>query len=272
MEDFFMSDLKIGTSGYDYLDWISRFYPETLKRQEFLSYYSRNFNTLELNFSYYRMPTRPQMEKLATAPLGNLDFSIKAHESMTHRIDTHSWKESVKQYIDAITPLLNNNKLSSILLQFPYKFHYTPENRQYMNNLINEMGRLPLVVEFRNSQWMSNRVFDALRRRNVGFCITDTPHMKGVPTTMDVVTSDVAYIRFHGRNEENWWGSDAGAKFDYHYNNKELGSWISRLQSIVSLAGKIRIYFNNHRNGQAPSNALMLLELLKKAGITRGVN
>ncbi|MBU1238150.1 DUF72 domain-containing protein [Myxococcota bacterium] len=262
-----MCDLRVGTSGYDYLDWIEAFYPEQLSRNEFLPYYSKHFNTLELNFSYYRMPTKEQMVRFAQATTGNMDFSIKAHESLTHRVDPHLWRDHARDYIKGISPLMEQDKLNSILLQFPYSFHYTPENRRYLDQLITAMGRLPLVVEFRSAQWMSNRVFDGLRRREVGLCITDTPRLKGLPPAMDVVTSHTAYIRFHGRNEENWWGSDAAARFDYLYSPKELGSWIARIKTIVSVAQKIRVYFNNHRRGQAPANALMLKELLKKAGV-----
>ncbi len=262
-----MCDLRVGTSGYDYLDWVETFYPEQLARSEFLPYYARQFSTLELNFSYYRMPSREQMERFAQAPTGNMDFAIKAHESLTHRVDPVSWREHARAYLRGIEPLLEHDRLNAILLQFPHSFHYTPENRRYLDQLIGALGRLPLVVEFRGAEWMSDRVFDGLRRREVGICITDAPRLKGLPPSMDVVTSHTAYIRFHGRNEENWWGSDAAARFDYHYAPRELEGWIPRIRTIVSIARKVRIYFNNHRRGQAPDNARALKTLLKKAGV-----
>jgi uncharacterized protein YecE (DUF72 family) len=78
-----------------------------------------------------------------------------------------------------------------------------------------------------------------------------------------VVTSSIAYVRFHGRNEKTWWGSDAAARFDYLYSEEELKPWIERLAGMAAAAGSVRVYFNNHRRGQAPANAAMLRHLME---------
>lgn len=186
---------------------------------------------------------------------------------MTHKIDPHSWKSSAGEYAAALKPLAESDRLAAVLLQFPYSFHYLPENRQYLDRLIQEIHELPLVVEFRNTEWLNKRVFDALRERNVGFCSVDTPRLRGLPAPLDIVTSSIAYIRFHGRNEKTWWGSDAAARFDYLYSGDELKPWIDRIISMAGSAKKVRIYFNNHRRGQAPTNALMLRSLLSDEGL-----
>jgi len=265
-----VTELRIGTSGYDYLDWKGPFYPGDLRREEFLPFYSEHFDTLELNFSYYRMPDPSQLQGIMKRSGEKLDFSIKAHSSMTHNIDPHGWKSAARQFADAVHVLARDNRLAAVLLQFPYSFHYVPERRQYLDRLIQEIHELPLVVEFRNTEWLNKRVFDALRERNTGFCCVDMPRLRGLPAALDIVTAPVAYIRFHGRNEQTWWGSDAAARFDYLYRDDELKPWIDRIISMAHSADKIRVYFNNHRRGQAPENALTLKKLLADEGLTPG--
>jgi uncharacterized protein YecE (DUF72 family) len=96
-----------------------------------------------------------------------------------------------------VEPLLEARRLAAVLLQFPFSFHYTPENRRYLDHLIREIHSLPLVVEFRNMEWQNKRVLDSLRERSVGFCSVDTPPLRGLPAPLDVVTSSIAYVRFH---------------------------------------------------------------------------
>jgi uncharacterized protein YecE (DUF72 family) len=258
-----MKDIRIGTSGYDYMDWVGAFYPEDLRRDDFLEFYSRTFSTVELNFSYYRMPSAGQMKRFLEKSGAGMDISLKAHRSMTHEVDSATWKESAGDFARSVEPLLEAQRLAAVLLQFPFSFHYTPENRQYLDRLIREIHLLPLVVEFRNMEWQNKRVLDSLRERSVGFCSVDTPPLRGLPAPLDVVTSSIAYVRFHGRNEKTWWGSDAAARFDYLYSEEELKPWIERLAGMAAAAGSVRVYFNNHRRGQAPANAAMLRHLME---------
>ncbi|MBN1500629.1 MAG: DUF72 domain-containing protein [Spirochaetes bacterium] len=256
--------LKIGTSGYDYLDWKEVFYPAEIDRDAFFEYYTSHFSTVELNFSYYRMPTSKQLKSLVQRSGPGFDFSIKAHNSLTHNVNRHEWKISVKNYMESVSVLAGADKLSAVLLQFPYSFHYTPENRRYLDELTREMNSMPLVVEFRNAEWINKRVFDALRNRNTGFCCVDTPRLKGLPQPLDIVTSKTGYVRFHGRNEKCWWGSDAAARFDYKYSEDELRPWIDRIAEMLKSVEQMRIFFNNHRRGQAVADAMALRKLVEK--------
>jgi uncharacterized protein YecE (DUF72 family) len=262
-----MAELRIGTSGYDYPEWKGPFYPSDLDRADFLGFYSGRFSTVELNFSYYRMPTAAQLSGLLKRSGGGMDFSIKAHESLTHRVDPAAWRDAALEYARSLDPLVGAGRLTAVLFQFPFSFHYTPERRRYLDRLLAELHELPAVVEFRNTEWLNTRVFDALRKRGVGFCSVDAPQLKGLPASIDIVTSPLAYIRFHGRNEQNWWGSDAAARFDYLYTGEELRGWVGRIVSMLRSAQAIRIYFNNHPRGQAAANAVMLRELLGAEGL-----
>ena len=97
-----MADILVGCSGYDYPEWRTVFYPETLPREEFLAFYASWFKTLELNFSYYKMPEEAQLAGMLKRSGGKLEFSVKAHGSMTHNIDTLTWKDSVKTFRNAL--------------------------------------------------------------------------------------------------------------------------------------------------------------------------
>ena len=256
-------DLRIGTSGFDYPEWRGVLYPPDLPREQFLPTYAAHFSTVELNFSYYKIPREEQLEGMLERGGPRLDFSIKAHESLTHKVDPTSWKDAVAQYRRSLGPLLRSGRLVAVLLQFPYSFHYDADRRKYLDSLLRELDGLPLVVEFRNAGWHTPRVLEALRERNVGFCATDMPDLKGLPEPGEGVTSTLEYLRFHGRNRQTWWGSDAAARFDYLYTEEELRQWVPRIQRMASKTSRFRIYFNNHRKGQAAVNARMLIQLLE---------
>ncbi len=262
--------ILVGTSGYDYLEWRDVFYPRDLEREDFLGFYARTFPTVELNFSYYKMPQARQLEGMARRSGGTVDFSIKAYRGMTHEIDPASWKDTVKEYRSALRPLVDAGRLGAVLLQFPQGFRYEPDRRKYLDALVKELSGLPLVAEFRNADWQNTRVYDALRERNVGICVTDMPDLKGLPQSADVVTSDLGYVRFHGRNGESWWGSDAAERYNYLYSEEELEAWAERISCMKDQVRTLRVYFNNHRAGQAVRNAKTLKELLEERGDAAG--
>ncbi len=257
-----MAEILIGCSGYDYTEWRGAFYPETLPRNDFLAFYASQFRTLELNFSYYKMPTAEQLGDMLRRSGGELDFSIKAHETMTHTIDPVSWKDSVKTFMRALAPLQNAGHLGAVLLQFPQSFHYEPDRRRYLDSLLQEMKGLPLVVEFRNAAWQNSRVFGALKERGIAICAIDMPHLPNTPSSTDIITSSMFYIRFHGRNAENWWGSETAERYNYLYTDDELSTWAVRIAAVQDEARIIRIYFNNHSEGKAVVNAKKLQKLL----------
>ncbi len=257
-----MNDIRVGTSGFDYLDWLGNFYPRSLPRRDFLAWYARFFSTVELNFTYYRMPDAEGLETLRARVPAGFDFSVKAHESLTHRVDPATWKDSAAAFCDALAPLARHGQLAAVLLQFPYAFHYDPDRRRYLKDLLDRLRDFPRVVEFRNVQWMTPRVFDGLARAGVGLCAVDAPDLPGLPPALDRATSPLGYVRFHGRNEATWWGGDGAARYDYRYGPDELAAWLPRLETLRHATKKLRVHFNNHRRGQAPDNARDLIRLI----------
>lgn len=261
-----MARILIGTSGYSYTEWVGPVYPEGTKAGEYLDRYGTLFPTVELNFSYYRMPEAEQLLAMHRQS-ESLLFSIKAHESLTHTIDTAAWRNSAATFRSAVSPLQEKGVLGAVLLQFPYSFHYDPDRRRYLDALVRSLGDFPLAVEFRNGQWYNNRTLDALRERKVSLVSLDMPELQSSPPMMDVTTSPLAYIRLHGRNKETWWGSDSAARYDYLYSEKELAAIAERVRGMAVAAQLVLVYFNNHRRGQAVKNAMALQKLLALGGV-----
>jgi uncharacterized protein YecE (DUF72 family) len=265
-----MAEILVGTCGYHYVEWIGPVYPEGTKKEEFLAHYARMFPTVELNQPYYHMPTAGQLEGMMERAGPSFVFSIKAHETLTHRVNPGAWEGEAKTYLTALEPLLKTGRLGAVLFQFPFSFHYEPDQRRYLDKLLAYFKDVPSAVEFRNADWINTRVIDGLRKRGAALASLDMPDLKGLPPDMDVATSPLAYVRLHGRNKEAWWGSDAAARYDYLYSDKELEAWEDRIRRIVIKADRILVYFNNHRRGQAVENAQTLAKILEKAGLLRG--
>jgi uncharacterized protein YecE (DUF72 family) len=236
-----MAEILIGTSGYDYPEWKGVFYPDDLKRKDFLSYYAGVFNALELNNTFYNMPTADRLMSFYERSDGRLKFSIKANRMLTHEI-RGEWKTDSKTFIDAVSPLAQKDSLCSILFQFPQSFHYTKENRIYLSDLINEFKGFPVVIEFRHVEWIRESVLEGLESRGVSLCYCDMPELKYLPNnalkSIEVVepvettlknasctvvstnsttlgtsstTPSIFYLRLHGRNGENWYSNNTSA-------------------------------------------------------------
>jgi uncharacterized protein YecE (DUF72 family) len=258
-----MGSVFIGTSGFSYKDWVGPFYPEGLAKGEFLSYYARRFSFTELNFTYYRMPNAAALERmLAKVPEG-FQFTVKAPGSLTHDRG-EGWQKECETYRAALAPLAKAGALAGILMQFPYSFHYTDENREYLAALTGELNDLPLFAEFRNDEWEHESVLEGLRERNVGVVITDQPDLPRLPGLSGTVTAEHAYFRFHGRNRENWWTGDSTSRYDYLYSREELAGRLPEILTMKENSRRLYIAFNNHHKGQAVQNAFDFEELLEE--------
>jgi len=259
-----LAELYIGTSGYDYPEWKGIFYPEKTARARFLEYYATQFNSLELNGTFYRMPTSGQMQNMITRTGGKVKFSVKAFQDLTHNTDKSFFPPLVSEFKKALEPLLVDNLLLCALFQFPQSFHYEKDQRIYLDLLLQEMAGIPVVVEMRNTQWQTDQVYDALRQRNIGWCITDNPTLSNLPKLAYITTSDIAYIRFHGRNAAMWYKGDAVTRYDYLYNDAELESFINPIWELLRHAKIVQLFFNNHAKSQATVNAKKIEMLLKE--------
>jgi len=262
-------NLFIGTSGYSYGEWIdSGFYPHGTHSSNMLDVYMQTFHATELNYTWYQMPKAPAIERMCAKVPKNFKFAAKLTRTMTHEIKKGAWQKEVLLYRQGIEPLIQSDKLLCILIQLPPWFKRSTNYRNYLAALLDELSGLPIAVEFRHDSWANDKVFSELERRNVTLVSVDEPDLPGLFPRLDVVTNpDLFYIRFHGRNAGGWRSGSMQKQFDYDYADQELAEWSSTIQK--AMMPEVRtggIFFNNHVRGQAPKNALRLIDLLLKGG------
>jgi len=285
-----MSDLLIGTSGYDYPEWKGVFYPEDLKRKDFLSFYATQFNALELNNTFYNMPTAERLLSFYERSEGKLNFSVKANRLLTHEIGA-DWQVAAKDFKEALKPLNEKERLSAVLFQLPESFHYTNDNRIYLAKLIAEFEGFPVTIEFRHKEWIRESVFEGLEMRKSGIVFCDMPmchlaqmsiisnyangakrrmpQLKNLPDGTVMKTPFIgssAYIRMHGWNEGAWYAAgdtpNGSTRYCYDYSENELAQFIPIIKAVGREGKKVQVYFNNHPNGSGAKNAISLKKMI----------
>jgi len=255
--------IRCGTSGFSYDDWVGPFYPPDLPKRDWLAYYAREFDTVELNVTYYRVPGLKTVEAwISRTPEGFL-FSVKAPGSLTHeRLEPDS-----RGFLEGIAPLTESGRLACVLAQFPHSFRHSTENWDYLARLREGLGELPVVAEFRNRAWVSDATFGRLQELRLGYCCVDEPRLEGLMPPVARVTGPVGYVRFHGRNARQWWDHEqAWQRYDYTYREDEIREWVPRLRELDSQAPLTLVYANNHYRGQAADTIRKLRDLLAEGG------
>ena len=255
--------IYIGTSGYGYHDWATCFYPSEIPHEEYLGFYTKRFTACELNFTTYRLAGVEEQEKLVMESAGKLVFTVKAHRQLTHeRLTDFTF---ARRFAASLTPLYESGRLGSVLAQFPQSFINNQEYRAYLCRLRAALDRVPLVTELRHPSWYDDTTLDFLRGWGIGTASVDGPSLPGFPGPRALATSDVGYVRFHGRDTALWWQKKGASRYDYDYNPKELLSWLPRLREIEKRTRAVFVIFNNHWRGKAAANALSLQQLLNQS-------
>ena len=255
-------EIKIGTSGYSYDDWRIHFYPVELPKNQMLNYYCQYFKTVEVNSSYYHIPTANTIERMIKKTPANFEFIVKVNQETTHRRKEN--EQAIKPLMESLKPMIESGKFKGLLAQFPYSFKNNEQSRKYLFETKKLVGDAPLFVEFRNFTWLNEHLPEFLKENDIGYVNVDEPDLKGLLPKQDIVTSKEAYIRFHGRNEKDWWDGQGSARYDYEYNGDQLKEWLTNISNILKKTYKTYIFFNNHPNGQAISNAQQMMKILDK--------
>jgi len=245
--------LVIGTSGYSYEDWRGVFYPQDLPKSKMLEYYSRFFTAVEVNSSYYAIPSSKTAERMAQKTAAGFEFIFKTHQETTHIRPADS--SALTALLENLLPLRQADKLSGLLAQFPFSFKNNDPDRRYLLSLREVSAEVPLFVEFRHDSWNKPQVAEFLKANDIGYVNVDEPPLPGLLPAQEIVTSANAYIRFHGRNSRQWWHGQGSQRYDYLYPEEELRQWITHIRSILRRSAKTYIFFNNHPRGQAVANA-----------------
>lgn len=253
-----MSRVVIGTSGYSYRDWVGPVYPEGTDTGDFLRRYAERFRFTELNFPYYRMPPPGQLASLAAKVPAPFLFSVKTTAQITHKRKA-AWREDAQILTQRVVEL--GDQFAGLLAQFPFSFHYDTTNRRYLADLADALPR-PLFVEFRNAEWEQSSVYGEMERRSLSLVATDLPRLPGLPVGPPRLTTELGYIRMHGRNAENWWTGTNVSRYDYLYSGDMLREWAESIRALSADAQVIYVAFNNHFAGQAVTNAEQLERML----------
>lgn len=263
--------IKVGTSGFSFQDWVGNVYPQGIKREGMLEYYEKQtgFRITEINFTYYTIPSQKSFEGMIRKTTKEFEFTVKAHKSLTHEIRDKETgilldnKNAFHRFLYSIEPLKKGGRLSAILAQFPYSFHAVNDNYNYLKTFKDRFADIPLVVEFRNYGWHNERSLKFLRENNIGYCIVDEPKLKGLMPYNPVITTDIGYFRFQGRNT-GWFDAPASERYEYLYTKEELQSFVPDIRNIANSTRNTIVMFNNCHAGKAARNALELIELLNE--------
>jgi uncharacterized protein YecE (DUF72 family) len=261
--------IKIGTSGFSFPDWKGTVYPVGLRERDMLSFYERElgFNALEVNFTYYALPSQKSFLAMSQKTTKDFEFVVKSFKGMTHEIRDKETgeildnQEVFKKFKYSLIPLLEEGKLACVLAQFPYGFFPNKLSLDYLKRFREEMLDIPLVFEFRNQIWLKDQTFQFLERNKIGFCVVDEPKLPKLMPYLPKATSEIGYFRFHGRNP-NWFNAPTSIRYDYLYSEKELKEFIPDIKDISKRTAKTLVFFNNCHAGSAAKNAAQMARML----------
>ncbi len=250
--------ILIGTSGWGYDEWVGSFYPKSIRKEDYLLYYSEIFYTNEINTTFYNIPPRWIVENWVSKTPRDFLFSAKLPQSITHehKLDTNLCLDDLDYFLKAMEPLIESKKLLAFLVQLP-PFFKKDEHFSNLKEFIDNWPGNPendnynLVIEFRDKSWMDDEVFRYLEEKSLTYCAVIEPLL---PPRMDVTNPSFAYIRFHGYGKDIW--------FDYWFTEQEIQKWAVPIKEVIQKTDKVGIYFNNHFSGYATKNSLMLMKEL----------
>jgi uncharacterized protein YecE (DUF72 family) len=257
----------VGTTGYSHKDWLGPFYPRTLRPGDFLSYYADFFATCELSHTYHRMPDAVAFRHLVEKSERRIQFVVKLHQDLSQTDAPPA--AALAAFRQALAPLRDAGVLGGVIAQYPYAFGPDARGKDHVKRLREAFGSIPLVAELRNGRWFADEGLRFLRRQGVALCCVDEPKLDGLLPPLEVVTSEVAYVRFHGRNAERWWRhTEPSERYHYAYADDELGEWAARLGRMARQAERVYAVLGNHVQANAVHDARRLLALLAGAGVS----
>jgi uncharacterized protein YecE (DUF72 family) len=261
------NNLYIGPSGWSYAHGNNVVYPASKSRSfhslEFLSEY---FDAIEINTTFYQS-IRPEIARLWVQKVRDNPkflFTAKLNRRFTH--DRILNAKDVSLFKEGIQPIKKAGKLGCLLMQFPWSFRFTEENKRYLIEVRRAFHDYPLVAEMRHSSWMVEEALGTFIDYRIGFCnIDQATYTKAMPPT-SYLTSAVGYVRLHGRNPRDW-DQEFGrvdkpmAQHDYLYSIAELTDWQARIDRISENAGRTFVFANNDAGAKSVVNALQLARL-----------
>jgi uncharacterized protein YecE (DUF72 family) len=243
-----MKPVRIGCSGWMYNSWRGRLYPERQPKRRWLELYAEQFDTVEVNSTFYRLARRSGVEGWVAQTPPSFTFAVKASRYLTHIRRFVDIAEGIERFYEPLVPLLEAGRLGPVLWQLPENFHRDEERLRSWLAALDSAPSGMHTIEFRHPSWFDPAVLDALRAHGVALTIGDHPAR---PFQSFQATADWMFIRFHyghrGRHG--------------NYSKSELSEWAARIASWRR-DHTVFAYFNNDWEGFAPANAIKLRRLL----------
>lgn len=276
-----------------------RFYPPEARTAESrLRYYARQFPVVEVDATYYYPPSSTAVDAWVNRTPDDFTFHIKAWSLLTkhptrpnslapdlrpaagkpkgkflysHHLPQEVMDESWRRFAGALMPLHSTGKLGVVHFQFPEWFLPGTESRNYIVECQDRLPEYRIAVEFRNALWFSERnlarTLDFLSSNQIPVTSVDMPQgfRSSLPPVAVATTADLSYVRFHGRNTEEWDKPQVVAtpRFAYRYTRQELGEWVPKLRDLAERTEQVHVLMNNCYQDYAVQNARELGELLE---------
>jgi uncharacterized protein YecE (DUF72 family) len=251
----------IGPAGWSYKDWEGIVYPpEVVRRRGQLAFLADTFNLLEINNSFYRIPSPRSAARWAETVSARPDFrfTIKLFQGFTHERSLDP--SQLAAFREMLAPFREAGVLGCVLIQFPWSFRCDRSEKIHLRRLLDAFADYPLAVEVRHGSWDVPAFYGYLRDRGVAFCNIDQPLIGDSLGLTARVTAPRAYLRLHGRNRAAWFAPDSGVaeRYNYLYSEAEVEALAGTAEALAAEAGEVYVVANNHYRGKAVLNALQL--------------
>jgi uncharacterized protein YecE (DUF72 family) len=239
------TNIHIGTSGWHYEHWMGTFYPQDVPKKDFLAYYKKHFQAVEINNSFYQLPRKETLVQWRDTVPDNFVFAVKASRYITHMKKLKDPAVTLSQFLDAVKPL--DGKLGPILFQLPPKWRFDRERFYDFLEALPDEHRY--AFEFRDPSWEDTAVYEGLTEVGAAFCMYDLDGRM----SPKAVTADFIYIRLHGPD-----GAYKG-----QYATSTLSGWAGAISTWFNEGREIFCFFDNDEAGYAAQDALRLQKMLQ---------
>ena len=270
-----MSRIRVGTSGWSYPTgagtWNGVFYPKKKAGFDELQFYAEHFGTVEVNSSFYRVPSIDATRSWARRTPEGFEFSLKLYQKFTHpdmflkatgQDPSELDRDDVDQFRAAIDPLAAAGKLGALLAQFPASFRNDRNARGYLEWLLNAFGDYQVAVELRHRSFSEDPVetMQILAAHGAALVQIDEPKFKdSIRQNRRPNVKTMYYMRLHGRNAAEWWSHEKSEdRYNYLYAGSELDPIVEEVQEASREVRKSYVYANNHFSAKSVANAVTI--------------
>jgi uncharacterized protein YecE (DUF72 family) len=232
--------ILVGTSGYNYPEWKGSFYPADLAASKMLPYYASKFRTVEINYTFYRMPTSKIVAGWVAQVPPEFRFTLKAPKRITHdkRLRAADVAESLRTFVSVAGEL--GPQLAALLFQLPPNFK---KDLVLLNEFLTLLPpRTTAAFEFRNASWLDDEVYAALKARNIALCIADSEARH----TPSIVTADYAYLRLR----------------DEGYGQADIARWADTAKRLDATCSDVYVYFKHEDEGKGAAFGQQMMQFL----------